>query len=118
RPVYWQIYEVTGFGPGQSVSITKLPQPADTNNISPIYGTDDRILFTSDRPRSGDRLTYPQLDEYESTATVTGIWSMRADGTDLFLLDHAVSGAFTPLIASDGRVVFTRWDHLQRDQQN
>jgi hypothetical protein len=118
RPVYWQIYEVTGFGVGQTVRITKLPQQADTNNVSPIYGTDDRILFTSDRPRNGNRLTYPQLDEYESTATVTGIWSMRPDGTDLFLLDHAVSGAFTPLIASDGRVVYTRWDHLQRDQQS
>ncbi|MDX2170964.1 MAG: hypothetical protein SF182_28100 [Deltaproteobacteria bacterium] len=118
RPVYWQIYEVSGFGAGETVRITKLPQPADSNNVSPIYGTDDRILFTSDRPRNGDRLTYPQLDEYESTPTVTGIWSMRADGTDLFLLDHAVSGAFTPLVASDGRVVYTRWDHLQRDQQS
>ena len=43
---------------------------------------------------------------------------MNADGTDLVLLDHAVSGDFTPTIASDGRLVFTRWDHLQRDQQN
>ena len=99
-------------------SITKLPQPANANNVSPIYGTDDRILFTSDRPRNGDRLTYPQLDEYESTPTVTGIWSMNPDGTRPELLDHAVSGDFTPLIAADGRVIFTRWDHLQRDQQN
>ena len=89
-----------------------------TNNVSPIYGTDDRILFTSDRPRNGDRLTYPQLDEYESTPTVTGIWSMKPDGSDLVLLDHAVSGDFTPMIASDGRLIFTRWDHLQRDQQS
>jgi hypothetical protein len=117
-PVYWQIYEVTGIGQGQTVQFRKLAQQGDTNNVSPIYGTDDRILFTSDRPRGGDRFTYGQLDEYESQATVTGIWSMRADGTDLKLLDHAVSGDFTPLIASDGRVVFTRWDHLQRDQQN
>ena len=117
-PVYWQIYEVTGIGQGQTVQFTRLPQPADTNNVSPIYGTDGRILFTSDRPRNGDRTTYPQLDEYESVATNTGIWSMNADGTGLRLLDHAVSGNFTPIIASDGRVIFTRWDHLQRDQQN
>ncbi len=117
-PVFWQIYEVTGFGAGQTVQMTRLPQPADSNNVSPIYGTDDRLLFTSDRPHNGDPLLYPQLDEYESTPTVTGIWSMRPDGGDLFLLDHAVSGDFTPLVASDGRVVFTRWDHLQRDQQS
>ena len=48
--------------------------------------------------------TYPQLDEYESTATVTGIWSMNPDGTDIKILDHAPSGVFTPLIASDGRL--------------
>lgn len=117
-PVYWQIYEVTGLGSSDTVQITKLPQPADSNNVSPLYGTDDRILFTADRPRNADRMTYPQLDEYESTPTVTGIWSMNPDGSDLRLLDHAVSGDFTPTIASDGRIVFTRWDHLQRDQQN
>ncbi len=117
-PVYWQIYEVTGIGKGEQVSIRRLAQPADNNNVSPLYGTDDRILFTSDRPHNADRFNYPQLDEYESQATNTGIWSMNTNGSDLRLLDHAVSGDFTPIIASDGRVVFTRWDHLQRDQQN
>jgi hypothetical protein len=117
-PVFWQIYEVTGFGGGETVQITRLPQPLNSNNVAPIYGTDDRIIFASDRPRSGDPLTYPQLDEYESTATVTGLWSMNPDGSDLQLLDHSVSGDFTPIIAADGRLIFTRWDHLQRDQQN
>lgn len=117
-PVYFQMYEVTGLGANDPVQITRLPQPADCNNVSPLYGTDDRILFTSDCPHNGNRTLYPQLDEYESSPTVTGIWSMNADGTDRRLLDHAVSGDFTPTIASDGRVVFTRWDHLQRDQQN
>ncbi len=74
--------------------------------------------FTSDRPRNGDQSLYPQLDEYESQPTNTGIWSMNADGTNLRLLDHTVSGAFTPIVASDGRIIFTRWDHLQRDQQS
>jgi hypothetical protein len=118
RPVYWQIYEITGLGKGQAVQVRKIPQPVDSNNISPLYGTDDRILFTSDRPRNGNRLLYPQLDEYESQPVVTGIWSMRPDGIGLRLLDHTPSGAFTPIIASDGRIIFTRWDHLQRDQQN
>ncbi|MSQ47815.1 MAG: hypothetical protein EXR78_05400 [Deltaproteobacteria bacterium] len=117
-PVYWQMYEITGIGKGQVVQVRKLPQPTDTNNVSPFYGTDDRILFTSDRPRNGSRLTYPQLDEYESAPIVTGIWSMKPDGTGLRLLDHTPSGAFTPIIASDGRIIYTRWDHLQRDQQN
>lgn len=115
---YWQLYEITGLGKNETPVITKVPnQPAQYNNISPAYGTDDRILFTSDRPRNGASWLYPQLDEYESAATVTGIWSLNPSSGDLFLLNHAVSGAFTPFVDSFGRVIFTRWDHLQRDQQ-
>ncbi|HEX4947273.1 MAG TPA: hypothetical protein VFZ34_11440 [Blastocatellia bacterium] len=116
--VFWQIYEITGLGKGETARIVKLPQAENYNNVSPLYGTDDRILFTSDRPHNGNPNLYPQLDEYESQPTNTGLWSMNADGSDVRLLDHAPSGAFTPIIASDGRVVYTRWDHLQRDQQN
>lgn len=115
---YWQLYEVTGLGKNQTAVITKVPmQPATYNNISPLYGTDDRILFTSDRPRDGQAHLYPQRDEYESTATVTGIWSLDPASGDLRLLNHAPSGAFSPSIDSFGRVIFTRWDHLQQDQQ-
>ena len=115
---FWQIYEVTGLGKGETVGISKLArQPANYNNVSPIYGSDDRVIFTSDRPRSGEAHLYPQLDEYESMATVTGIWSLEPASGDLRLLTHTVSGAFTPTIDSYGRIVFTRWDHLQRDQQ-
>ncbi|HEX8153574.1 MAG TPA: hypothetical protein VF698_10630, partial [Thermoanaerobaculia bacterium] len=114
----WQIYEVTNLGQQQTPVVTKVPnQPAGFNNISPIYGTDGRILFTSDRPRGGESHLYPQLDEYEEAPTVTGIWSLNPVTGDLRLLNHAVSGAFTPTIDSYGRVLFTRWDHLQRDQQ-
>ena len=115
---YWQLYEITGLGQNETPVITKVPnQPAQFNNISPIYGTDDRIIFTTDRPRNGQRHLYPQLDEYEEAPTVTGLWSLDPTTGDLFLLNHAPSGDFTPTIDSYGRVVFTQWDHLQRDQQ-
>jgi hypothetical protein len=115
----WQLYEVTGLGKGETVSITKVAnQPATYNNVAPLYAaTDDRILFTSDRPRNGEAQLYPQLDEYESTATVTGIWSLNPATGALNILNHTPSGAFSPTIDSYGRVIFTRWDHLQRDQQ-
>lgn len=118
KTFHWQIYEVTNLGEAQVPVITKIAnQPANYNNISPIYGTDGRILFTSDRPRGGETHLYPQLDEYEEAATVTGIWSLNPVSGDLRLLNHTPSGAFTPSIDSFGRVIFTRWDHLQRDQQ-
>jgi hypothetical protein len=116
---YWQLYEITNFTDPKAVPvITKVPhQPPNFNNIAPIYGTDDRIIFTSDRPRNGEPQLYPQLDEYEEQPTVTGLWSLDPSAGDLFLVNHTPSGAFSPTLDSAGRVVFVRWDHLQRDQQ-
>jgi hypothetical protein len=116
---YWQLYEITNFtAPGSIPTITKVPnQPASFNNIAPIYGTDDRIIFTSDRPRNGQPQLYPQLDEYEEAPTVTGLWSLDPATGALLMLNHTPSGAFSPVLDQAGRVVFVRWDHLQRDQQ-
>jgi hypothetical protein len=116
---YWQLYEITNFtSPAAVPVITKVPnQPTNFNNLAPIYGSDDRIIFTSDQPRNGERQLYPQLDEYEEQATVTGLWSLQPTNGDLFMINHTPSGAFSPLLDSAGRIVFVRWDHLQRDQQ-
>jgi hypothetical protein len=115
---FWQMYEVTGLGEAETPVITKVAnQPAAFNNVAPIYGTDDRIIFASDRPRNGARYLYPQLDEYEEAPTVTGLWSLDPVSGDLRMLNHTPSGLFSPSIDSFGRLVFTRWDHLQRDQQ-
>ncbi len=115
---FWQLYEVTGLGQSDTPVITKVPnQPEGFNNISPIYGTNGRIIFTTDRPRNGAAHLYPQRDEYELAPVVSGLWSLDPSNGDLRLLNHAPSGDFTPTIDSYGRIVFTQWDHLQRDQQ-
>lgn len=116
---YWQIYEITNFlDPATRPVITRVPgQPADYNNVSPAYTATDDILFTSDRPRAGERHLYPQRDEYEEAPTVTGLWRLSLATGELHLLNHAPSGVFSPFVDSFGRVVFIRWDHLQRDQQ-
>lgn len=116
----WQLYEITGLSPGDTPAISKVVgQPSDYNNFAPIYAPDDSIIFASDHPRDESVLhTYPQLDEYESAQTNTGLWRLFPESGELRLLDHAPSGDFNPIIDSFGRVIFTRWDHLQRDQQN
>ncbi|MCF6289000.1 MAG: hypothetical protein L3J53_07185 [Proteobacteria bacterium] len=115
---FWQIYEITGFQQGQTISITKIAsQASDYNNITPIYGSDGNIIFTSDMPRTKNRFNYPQYDEYESTPTNTGLWKLDLQTGITSLLQHSPSGSFSPMIDSEGRIVFTRWDHLQRDQQ-
>ncbi len=119
RLTFWQIYEITNFtNPNATPVITKVPnQPTNYNNIAPIYGSEDQIIFTSDRARNGQTNLYPQLDEYEEAPTVTGFWSLQPTNGDLFMINHTPSGAFSPQIDSAGRIIFSRWDHLQRDQQ-
>lgn len=115
----WQLYEITGLALNDTPVITKVVnQPTEYNNISPVYASDDSIIFSSDRPRDDTVLhTYPQRDEYESSPVVTGLWKLTSAGA-LSILDHSPSGDFNPIIDSFGRVIFSRWDHLQRDQQN
>lgn len=118
RTFHWQLYEMTGLGKDETPVVTRVPgQPENYNNITPLYGTDDSIIFTSDRPRNGEAHLYPQRDEYESQPTTTGLWSLNPLTGSLALLDHTPSGAFNPTLDSYGRIVYTRWDHLQRDQQ-
>ncbi|MEP7187874.1 MAG: IPT/TIG domain-containing protein, partial [Roseiflexaceae bacterium] len=120
---FWQIYEVTNLGQviqNQSTVpiIQKVPnQPAGYNNITPVYGTNGRIIFTSDRPRNGQASLYPLLDEYNMRPTNSGLWSFDPSSGDLFQLDSSPSGDMTPIIDSFGRVIVIRWDHLERDQQ-
>lgn len=114
----WQIYEVSGLAKGEQAVIEAIAgQPKDYNNTSAIYGSDDAILFTSDRPRSGESHHYPPLDEYESMETNIGIYRLEADGKGLSLIEHSPSGAFNLALDTHGRIIFTKWDHLQRDQQ-
>ncbi|MES2974131.1 MAG: hypothetical protein V4757_11020 [Pseudomonadota bacterium] len=117
----WQVYEVTGLRRGEAVQFTRLNQPAGYNNISPVYASNGHIIFSSDIPRPGPQAQFahlaPQLDEYEEQPTVSGIWKLDPATGAVTLLHHAPSGAFRPVVDSFGRVVFTNWDHLQRDQQ-
>lgn len=113
----WQLYEVSGLGALDTPIVTKVQkQPLEYNNVMPVYAADDRILFVSDRPFGGLTHLYPLLDEYERTPSNSGLWSLNPVSGELRHLDHAPSGDFHPLVDSYGRVVFTRWDHLERDQ--
>lgn len=116
----WQLYEISGLGPTETPVISKVAnQPENFNNVSPVYASDDSIIFVSDKPRDDTVLhTYPQRDEYESSPINSGLWKLSVGTGELRLLDHSPSGDFNPTVDSYGRVIFTRWDHLQRDQQN
>lgn len=113
----WQLYEVSGLGRGQTAVVTKVADQPAYNNVAPLWDTNDNVLFISDAPLAGAAHLYPQLDEYEATATPTGIWRIDAITRAVTILNHSPSGMFSPTIDSFGRVIFTRWDHLNGDQR-
>ena len=116
----WQIYELTNLEAvvsGATPIITKIANQPAYNNISPIYGSDDQIIYTSDAPLFGMTHTYPQLDEYESSPINTGIFKLNPSTGKVIHLTHSPSGDFDLQLATDGRIISTRWEHLKRDQQ-
>ncbi|HMV69616.1 MAG TPA: hypothetical protein PKA64_22430, partial [Myxococcota bacterium] len=118
-PRTWQVYEVTGLCPGQPVSLRRVPLPEDYNHVAPFYLSDGRVGFVSDMPPTGpaDRHLYPLRDEYEGNPIPSGVWVADPTSGASHLLDHAPSGAFSPFVDTFGRIIFSRWDHLKRDQQ-
>ena len=117
----WQLYEITGLHDEAPVITRVRGQPQDYNNVSPVYGSDDTIFFTSDRPRGWDGVhrdhLYPLRNEYEYLEVVTGLWRLDRETEDVRIMAHTPSGAFTPFVDSFGRVVYTQWDHLEQDRQ-
>lgn len=123
----WQIYRVTNILQGSGTAeFTPVPnQPANYNNVSPIYSSHatPRIFFTSDMPRGGPGAQFSHLkciDEYEMFASICGMWELDPDPANakpLSLVHHTPSGMFNPTIDSAGRVIFSQWDHLDDDQQ-
>ncbi len=117
---HWQLYELTNldaviFDTNTPPAIVRVPnQPANYNNISPCYATDDRIIFTTDKPFNGQP-HLQNLEEYKGNPSVSGTWILNPVTGDLRLLNHTPSGAFNPIVDSFGRIIETRWDHLVQD---
>jgi len=116
----WQLYELTNLAAvvasNSTPAIIKVSnQPTNYNNVSPCYGSDGRIIFTSDRPYNNESWLYPQRDEYKGAPTVTGTYSLDPLTGDLRMLEHLPSGVFNPFVDSFGRLIVTRWDHLVQD---
>ena len=118
----WQLYEITNLQQvlsGSPPSIQKIPnQPAGFNNIEPNYLSDGSVVFVSDRSRNGAGALYPVLDEYRGQPANSGLWRLNPATGSLTVLENTPSGSFGPFVDSFGRLVFSRWDHLNQDLNN
>jgi len=117
----WQLYEITNLTQvvaGQPPTIQKVPNQPPFNNFEPNYLSDGSIVFVSDRPRNGATALYPIFDEYRAQPANSGLWKLEPATGKLTLLENTPSGSFGPIVDSFGRIVFSRWDHLNQDLNN
>jgi hypothetical protein len=90
-------------------SVTQIVTDPQRDFVSPIFLPDNRVMFTTNAVVEAGA---PQhRDEYERGKTIQ-LGRVNLDGTHLELGPRNLSHRTAPSLASDGRVIFTQWDHL------
>jgi hypothetical protein len=102
-------------------SVVEIPTDPGRDYVSPIFLPGDKIMFTTNNvvknlatDAAGEPIdpNPPQhVDEYERGTTIQ-IGTINIDGTNEQLGPRNLSHRTAPSLASDGRVIFTQWDHL------
>jgi len=77
------------------------------NDFDPCFLPSGRIAFISER-RGG----FLRCGRYCPTYTMFG---MAADGSDVICLSFHETHEWQPSVTADGRIVYTRWDYVDRD---
>jgi hypothetical protein len=87
-----------------------LVQLTDGNfdDIHPAWMPNGRIIFVSSRRGGYGRCHGRPVPSYT-------LHSMKSDGSDIIRLSYHETNEFHPQIANDGRIIFTRWDYIDRD---
>jgi hypothetical protein len=89
--------------------ITQIMTDPGRDYVSPIFLPGNKIMFTANAIVEEGA---PQhLDEYER-GTTTQLGRVNVDGSAMELGPRNLSHRTAPSLVSDGRVIFTQWDHL------
>ncbi len=93
--------------------ITQLASDPTRDFVSPIFLPGNKVLFLTNGRADidGDTPMKQHEDEYERAET-SQLGRVNIDGTGMELGARNLSHRSYPSLASDGRVVFTQWDHL------
>ena len=98
---FWNIWKINIDG----TNLTQLTD-GDYYDVSPCETPDGRIVFVSSR-RFGHTVCQP--------GPSSNLFLMNADGSDIRCVSMNTLSDFSPQILPDGRVLFTRWEYIDRD---
>lgn len=91
-------------------AIEQLPTNPARHYVAPVWAPGGKIIFTTTANVEGNNV--PQFeDEYERQTTMQ-LGVINVDGTGEILYPRNLSHRVFPAMRSDGRVMFTQWDHL------
>ena len=99
--------------------VMALPTDPGRDYVYPIYLPGNKIMFDTNEMVSNpttDPNPPQHVDEYER-ATTAQVGIMNLDGTGIEYGPTNLSHRVMPSLASDGRVIFTQWDHLGPENQ-
>ena len=79
------------------------------DDMHPIFTQEDTIIFTSTRCK------ITTLCDYDGTLVTPVLHRININGTGLEKLTDSPVSEFAPSMMSDGRVVYTRWEYVDKD---
>ena len=82
----------------------------DYDDVDPCYLPNGRIMFVSTRCR--------RVVLCHNAFTVSVLYTMNADGSDVRCASYNTVNDFTPSVLSDGRVAYTRWEYVDKHLGN
>lgn len=92
-------------------------------DLAPRFLVDGRILFASTRQRQAKAVLldegkpqFAHLDEDRNRESVT-LHTIETDGSDLQQISFNQSSDMDPALLSDGRIVYSRWDNIDENDQ-
>ncbi len=92
-----------------------VTQLTDTvwQDFNPVWLPSGRIVFRSSRRFVIDRCQPWDHENYSRRHCATP-YSMKADGTDVYPISWHETNEAQPAVDNDGRLVFSRWDYIDR----
>ncbi len=87
--------------------LTRLTD-GDNDDLHPCWLPNGRIAFISTRRTGYGRCHGRSVPTYT-------LYSMKPDGSDIICISFHETNEWHPSVANDGRLVYSRWDYIDRD---